>query len=140
MTSASFGRSPCRKRVGHAEFAFHQPQSMHRDSSKTVLADRTANDIRSAACWLLVADIIGSTRLVKELPPDELPLLTGLWVAECKQTIETNGGRINQFLGDGFFAYWHDRERTELLVGKALQELRRMQEQACPAFRVATHY
>jgi len=128
-----------RIKVGHAEFAFHQPQSVSGSLPKTVLADRTASDIRSAACWLLVADIIGSTRLVKELPPDELPLLTGLWVAECKQTIETNGGRINQFLGDGFFAYWHDRERIEIAVGAALQALRRLQEQARPDFRIAMH-
>jgi len=128
-----------RVKVGHAEFAFHQPRSAPGTSPKTVLADRTASDIRSAACWLLVADIIGSTRLVKDLPPDELPLLTGLWVAECKQTIETNGGRINQFLGDGFFAYWHDRERIEMAVGAALQALRRLQDQARPDFRVALH-
>jgi len=112
---------------------------MQRDSSKTVLADRTASDIRSAKCWLLVADIIGSTRLVKELPPDELPLLTGLWVAECKQTIEMHGGRINQFLGDGFFAYWHDRERIEISVSAALQTLHRLQDKARPPFRLAAH-
>src|SRR5262245_57974732 len=128
-----------RIKVGHVEFAFRQPQSMRRDSSKTVMADRTVNDIRSAKCWLLVADIIGSTRLIKELPPDELPLLTGLWVAECKQTIETHGGRINQFLGDGFFAYWHDRERVEISVSAALQTLQRLQEKGRPPFRLATH-
>jgi adenylate cyclase len=128
-----------RIKVGHVEFAFHQPQSAHRDASKTVLADKTVNDIRSAKCWLLVADIIGSTNLVKELPPDELPLLTGLWVAECKQTIESHGGRINQFLGDGFFAYWHDRERVEIAVGNALQVLRRLQDTGRPPFRFATH-
>ena len=128
-----------RIKVGHAEFGFHQPRSMQQDSSKTVLADRTVNDIRSAKCWLLVADIIGSTKLIKELPPDELPLLTGLWVAACKQTIETHGGRINQFLGDGFFAYWHDREQVEIAVGEALQALRRLQDTARPPFRLATH-
>src|SRR5436190_6477963 len=125
-----------RIKVGHVEFVFHEPQSLRRDSSQTALADRTVSDIRSDKCWLLVADIIGSTRLVKELPPDELPLLTGLWVAECKKTIETNGGRINQFLGDGFFAYWHDRERVETAVGGALQALRRLQEKARPPFRL----
>ena len=129
-----------RIKVGHAEFAFHQPQSAQGALPKTLLADRTASDIRSAGCWLLVADIIGSTQLVKELPPDELPLLTGLWVADCKQTIETNGGRINQFLGDGFFAYWHDRERIEVAIGSALQALRRLQDQARPPFRLAVHF
>jgi len=128
-----------RIKVGHAEFVFHQPQSVPGASPKTVLADRTASDIRSAACWLLVVDIIDSTRLVSEMPADELPLLTGQWVAECKQTIEANGGRINQFLGDGFFAYWHDRERVESAVGAALQALRRLQDQARPPFRLALH-
>src|ERR1043165_8274367 len=52
-----------RIKVGHAEFAFHQLRSTRQDSSMTVLADRTVNDIRSAKCWLLVADIIGSTKL-----------------------------------------------------------------------------
>src|ERR1044071_9544327 len=47
-----------RIKVGHVEFPFLQPQSMKRDSAKTVLAHRTASDIRSAKCWLLVADII----------------------------------------------------------------------------------
>ncbi len=128
-----------RIKVGHAEFAFHQPQSGQTVLGRTLSADRTASDIRPAQCWLLVADIIDSTRLAKELPSDELPLMTGLWVAECKQTIESHGGRINQFLGDGFFAYWHDRERIEIDVSTALQALRRMQEKGQPAFRLAAH-
>jgi class 3 adenylate cyclase len=73
------------------------------------------------------------------LPPDELPLMTGLWVAECKHTIELHGGRINQFLGDGFFAYWHDRERVEIAVGTALRALRLSQDKARPPFRLAAH-
>src|SRR5207302_6115903 len=84
-----------RIKVGQVELTFHQPQSINVISPKTVLAKRTSTDIRSSNCWLLVADIIDSTRLMKELPPDELPLVTGRWVAECKQTIETQGGRIN---------------------------------------------
>lgn len=128
-----------RIKIGQAEFAFCQPQSVKGISPKTALADRTATDIRSAKCWLLVADIIDSTRLVKEVPPDELPVLTGLWLAECKQTIEGHGGRINQFLGDGFFAYWHDREKIEVAIGTALQTLQRLQDKARPAFRLAVH-
>ena len=129
-----------RIKVGQVEFTFHQPQSVKGRLSETVLGDRrTATDIRSANCWLLVADIIASTQLVRELPPDELPLVTGRWVAECKQTIESHGGRINQFLGDGFFAYWHDRERGEIAVGTALQALARLQDQARPAFRLTAH-
>ena len=125
--------------VGHAEFTFHQPQPRKEGAAASVLADRTKADIRQATCWLLVADIVGSTLLVQELQPDELPLLTGRWVADCKQTIEASGGRINQFMGDGFFAYWHDRERVEVAIDVALRALMRLQGQARPAFRIALH-
>src|SRR5207249_2638659 len=74
-----------------------------------------------------------------ELPPDELPVVTGRWLGECKQIIESSSGRVNQFMGDGFFACWHDRERIELNIHKALQALGRMQEQALPLFRFVAH-
>jgi pSer/pThr/pTyr-binding forkhead associated (FHA) protein len=125
--------------IGHAEFAFHQRQSAQEGATRTILADRTKADIRQATCWLLVADVVGSTRLVKELPPDEVPLVMGQWVADCKQTIEASGGRVNQFMGDGFFAYWHDRERVETGIDVALKALQRLQEQARPAFRFVLH-
>jgi pSer/pThr/pTyr-binding forkhead associated (FHA) protein len=125
--------------IGHAEFAFHQRQFAKQGATQTILADRTKADIRQATCWLLVADVVGSTRLVKELPPDELPLVMGQWVADCKQTIEASGGRVNQFMGDGFFAYWHDRERVEAGIDVALKALQRLQEQARPAFRFVLH-
>jgi adenylate cyclase len=125
--------------IGHAEFAFQQRQSAKEGTTQTALADRTRADIRQATCWLLVADVVGSTRLVKELPPDEVPLVMGQWVADCKQTIEASGGRVNQFMGDGFFAYWHDRERVETGIDVALKALQRLQEQARPAFRFVLH-
>jgi adenylate cyclase len=125
--------------IGHAEFTFHQRQFAKEGAAQTILADQTRADIRQATCWLLVADVVGSTQLVKELPPDELPLVMGRWVADCKQTIEASGGRVNQFMGDGFFAYWHDRERIETGIHRALQALQRLQEQARPVFRFALH-
>jgi pSer/pThr/pTyr-binding forkhead associated (FHA) protein len=128
-----------RIKIGPFEFVFHLPQAEQLSSPGTVIGDKTVSDIRQKKCWLLVADLIDSTRLAKELPLEELPMVTGRWVAECKQTIEEHGGRINQFLGDGFFAYWHDREKAEVVVGNALHALRRMQEQARPPFRVVTH-
>jgi adenylate cyclase len=125
--------------IGHEEFAFNQPRSASWGASPTTLADHTKADIREDTCWLLVADVVGSTRMVKELPPDELPLVMGQWVSDCKHTIEGAGGRVNQFMGDGFFAYWHDRERVETRIDVALKALQRLQEQARPAFRFVLH-
>lgn len=128
-----------RVEIGPFKFVFRQTGSSCLDSRTTALADQTVTDIRLTTCWLLVADIIDSSRLVRELPADELPRVTGQWVAECKHTIESSGGRINQFLGDGFFAFWYDRERIELPLAKALLTLRRLQELERPAFRLAVH-
>jgi adenylate cyclase len=126
--------------IGPFEFIFHTPRPADCRENETIDTGTTVTDIRLAKCWLLVADIIGSTRLLKELPLDEVPVITGRWVAECKQTIEEHGGRINQFMGDGFFAYWRDHEGAAVMLGKALQSLYRLQEQARPGFRLVAHY
>jgi adenylate cyclase len=127
-----------RVRIGRFQFVFH-----HRAASQpapiSMPADQTVSDIKLECCWLLVADIIDSSRLVQEIPADELPLVTGQWLSDCKQTIEGSGGRINQFMGDGFFAFWRDRERVEQNIHSALEALRRMQEQARPQFRFVLH-
>ena len=126
-------------RVGPFQFVFHHSAPDPERTATTLRAERTVSDIRLERCWLLVADIVDSTRLVQELPPDELPVVTGRWLGECKQIIESSSGRVNQFMGDGFFACWHDRERIELNIHKALQALGRMQEQAMPLFRFVVH-
>ncbi|HTL59445.1 MAG TPA: adenylate/guanylate cyclase domain-containing protein [Candidatus Limnocylindrales bacterium] len=126
--------------TGPFEFVFRTSQPGAENLSATSMVGATIADVRTLQCWLLVADIIGSTQLLRSLSLDELPMVTGRWVAECKATIETHGGRINQFMGDGFFAYWRDYEGTPGNVGKALQVLGQMQEQGRPAFRVVVHY
>jgi adenylate cyclase len=133
-------RAGDRVNIGPFEFIFRLSQSGSVAGTNTVVADTTATDIRHDKCWLLVADIVDSTRLLKELPSEEVPTLTGRWVAECKQTIEEHGGRINQFMGDGFFAFWRDHERGAIAVGNALHALRRLQAQGYPAFRIVAHY
>lgn len=126
-------------RIGRFRFVFRHPSATQAGHPTTMLSDATVSDIKLERCWLLVADIVDSTRLVKEIPPDELPLVTGQWVSECKLTIEGAGGRINQFMGDGFFACWRDRPRVEVSVHHAVEALRRMQEEARPVFRFALH-
>jgi len=126
-------------RVGPFQFVFRQPAAAVPGKTTRTHSDATVSEIKLETCWLLVADIIDSTRLVQELPQDELPLVTGQWVSECKQTIESSGGRINQFMGDGFFACWHDHERIEVNIHLALEALRRLQEQSRPEFRFAVH-
>lgn len=126
-------------RIGPFQLAFRHAVAGQDLTSGTEPSDQTVADQRTGKCWLLVADIIDSTQMVEKLQPDELARVTGQWLSDCKLTVEGCGGRINQFLGDGFFAFWHDHERVEVNVHKALEGLRRMQDQAQPVFRVVAH-
>ncbi len=125
--------------IGASQYVFRQSKSVGTAPFATVTSDQTVIDVRWATCWLLVADIIDSTKLIAELPADTLPLVTGQWLAQCKEVIEMHGGHINQFLGDGFFAFWHDHERMGSEIDKTHQALRRLQAEGRPAFRFVTH-
>jgi adenylate cyclase len=125
--------------IGAFQYTFRQARSTSESTAPQLVYDQTLIDVRWDKCWLLVADIINSTKFFAEVPSDTLPLLTGRWLGDCRDVIETYGGRINQFLGDGFFAFWRDRERTEARIHEALHALRVLQNESHPAFRVAVH-
>jgi len=126
-------------RIGGSNYVFRQAENTGLAATLAGGAEQTVFDVRTANAWLLVADIVGSTRLITHLPPDQLPLVTGKWLATCRDTIESCGGRINQFMGDGFFAYWRDHPGRETDIVRAMQALRQQQLQALPAFRFAIH-
>lgn len=90
-------------------------------------------------CWLMVADIIGSTQMALELSPEEVPLVTGGWFKTCRELIEEYGGQMNQYLGDGFLCYWDDTPDSKGQVFGALRDLVFLQKSASPPFRVVLH-
>src|SRR6185295_1361832 len=97
--------------------------------------------IRSMDCWLLVADMEGSTQTIQKLPAHEVSQMTARWLAACKQLVEENRGAINKFLGDGFFAYWPAREAaTPAAVQRALDGLCVLQAGGTPRFRIVIHF
>ena len=127
-----------RIRIGSNEFVFHEAGAAP-DPRLSVLQEMTAHQIVPQSCWLLVADIINSTAVFRGLPQTDLPKYTGQWVEECRQIIEGGGGRINQFMGDGFFAYWHDRGQTEARVSHSLKLLQHFQQRSPFHFRLVIH-
>lgn len=131
-----------RIRLGGAEYRFRQAPVEERAAANAVgetTMEGTMFDVRPVNCWLLVADIIGSTHLVSTLPPGELPIMTGRWVKACRKHIEAGGGRINQFMGDGFFAYWRDEPGKEAAIVECVRALRELQAGTPPAFRFVLH-
>ena len=137
---------PCRLKDGdHIElagqdFTFRQERARHIPAVEQA-TDKTVQDIRSMNCWLLVADIEGSTQAIQKLPASEISQITARWLAACKQIVEDNQGAINKFLGDGFFGYWHARDAaTPVSVGHALRDLRGLQAGGTPRFRMVVHF
>ena len=104
------------------------------------VTDPTLQDFKMIKCWLLVADMVGSTQLTQQLSPEELSMMTGSWLAACKEIIDRHGGGINKFLGDGFFAYWPKAEKKGDAIVGALTELKHLQAKATPAFRIVLHH
>lgn len=133
-------RDEDRIEIGPFRFVFHQPLVAPEPRAG---ADTTVTALRESAasyCWLLVADIQASTRLCRELSPSDLPKVTGRWFARCKRVVDECGGRINQFLGDGFLAAWPEREKILRDVVDSLSGLKKIQEDARPNFRIVLHY
>lgn len=128
-----------RVQVGPFALTFHVGVSGGETALGLSGAEQTQADLRSAPCWLLVADIAGSTALSRERSAEELAVLVGGWFGRCKEAIEENGGTINKYLGDGFLAYWLAEGPALAHVAQALRDLARLQEERRPAFRVVVH-
>ncbi len=127
-----------RIQIGPFLVSFHQGAVAGTHHS-TLASDQTQADLRSLACWLLVCDIAGSTALAQKHAAEELAVIVGGWFARCKEVIEDNGGAINKYLGDGLLAYWPVLEDTLPHVAQTLRDLRQIQEEGRPPFRVVIH-
>jgi adenylate cyclase len=128
-----------RIQIGPFTLTFHQSAEASL-AAETNLVTQTRVDLRSEATWLLVCDVVGSTRLAQEQPAEEMAMLIGGWFARCKEIIEDTGGVINKYLGDGLLAYWPASSANRPHVALALRDLRRLQEESQPPFRVAIHH
>ena len=116
-----------------AATAPRRPPSVH-------TSEQTQIQVKNLQAWLLVADIKGSTALAQRLPPEELAVLFGKWMAACKEIIEAEGGTINKYLGDGFLAYWYVDQQQVQRTTAALAALMALQRgSGSPPFRLALH-
>lgn len=125
--------------VGPFCLVFRQSASGGGGATVVVPDQPTIPDLRRATCWLLVADIVGSTQLAQSLPAEQVSALTGDWLAECKQIVTEAEGSIDKYLGDGFFAYWHDGPERPATIARVLRRLQQLQAKGRPPFRVMVH-
>jgi adenylate cyclase len=125
--------------LGRFTLIFRQPTASGGTHPEQPTTMQTLADVKALLCWLLIVDVERSTDLAKALPAEELAVLLGRWIRHCKQIIETTGGAVDKYLGDGLLAYWRVAEGDALALARVLESLRRLQNQGQPAFRFALH-
>ena len=81
-------------RIGPFSFRFRQPGAESPAATVTHTTQQTLLDVRSSPCWLLVADVEGSTRALQSRTPDALAVEMGQWFRRCQQIVEAAGGTM----------------------------------------------
>lgn len=72
----------------------------------------TRGDIETIKAAILISDLRGWTRLNSELPPKEVVSLANRYFERVAAAIDTNGGEILKFLGDGVLAIFTGPNET----------------------------
>lgn len=122
------------------ELAFHSEFLTAAHEVGRQMMASTMISVKTAECWMLMADIIGSTRMAQEVSTEELPRITGRWFKSCREIIEAHQGHIMKYLGDGFFCYWESGPQSAEHVRRALADLYPMQGRKSPPFRIVLHH
>lgn len=125
--------------IGATQLKFRHPRISAR-SKPLASSPLTVIEVKSTTCWMLVADLVGSTELALKYAPERWASTVGGWTGECRRVVETNDGAINKYLGDGFLAIWPREGQSTAPVASAVSTLLDMQASAELPFRIAIHY
>jgi adenylate cyclase len=125
--------------IGGKQFIFREPEEITPEY-QTTLADRTIQEIEKVPCWLLVADIVDFTALIRSLVTERLAALVGGWFATCRKIVEEHDGTVNKYIGDGILAYWHESDTTPEGIAATIDALKKAQALAEPRFRFIFHF
>jgi adenylate cyclase len=127
-------------RIGPFLLGFHQLSDLTVADTSDPSTLGTLVDLHSAICWLLVADVQGSTALMKSMPPDALAMLLGSWFKRCQELVEARDGTLNKYLGDGFLAFWRNTASPADALRPVIDGLRHLQRLRKPPFRFVLHH
>jgi adenylate cyclase len=125
--------------VGDTRLTFQCPVDLA-EEYQTTLAQRTIPLIEDVPCWLLLADIQDFTPLSQDADSQRLADLLGGWISTCKDLIESHGGAINKYLGDGILAYWSEEAALPRQIAETITGLKELQHRADLPFRVVVHF
>lgn len=113
------------------------PEAAPGDTGRTAL-NPTVVDVRNEPGWLLIADIVGFTRLNHKLDAKTLAMTVGRWMLEGTQIVERHQGTVRKYLGDGYLALWECDTPVERVIS-ALNTVRLLRTRSNPEFRVVLH-
>ncbi|GDY22567.1 hypothetical protein LBMAG56_39140 [Verrucomicrobiota bacterium] len=126
--------------IGSGTLTFRHPILVSPETVANPGLDTAGSDLGLDPCWLLLADIEDATRVLATFPAEDVPTVTGDWLAGCQQVIEESGGEITQVLEDGFLACWPAQADSEQQVAWAVAALKGWQAASELPFRIVLHY
>ena len=124
--------------LGQYDLKFHQ-SAENAINNTTAAHSQTLVDVKSKKCFMLLADIVNSTRLCEEHEPAQWASLVGSWTGDCSDLIKRHGGAINKFLGDGFLAIWPMDPSRKQHITSGLHALIDVQVESPLPFRLVLH-
>ena len=87
----------------------------------------------------MVTDVENFTVMSQSLPAGELTRKLGSWLRECADLVERTGGCVDKYVGDGFLAYWEDKEPAGRFAG-TIEKITILQAKASLPFRWILHH
>jgi class 3 adenylate cyclase len=126
-------------KVGRADLEFVSTMKIETGADQSSMT-HTLFDSRSENMWLLLADIRDSTKLMQILPPGELQMKIHAWIDQCRPLLARSEGQINEFVGDGFVAFWRESEIDIQKFSRCMLDFESMVVQSGVDFRMIVHY
>lgn len=96
--------------------------------AQQALSDEITLGGETREVYVLFVDLVGSTELAAERPPEEVVELLNRFFAEVVDVVEDSGGWINKFEGDAALAIFGAPVPVDDAAGKALRSARVLQE------------
>jgi adenylate cyclase len=124
--------------IGEYELIFHQPAGTAEAAQPP--ANAPFHAVRLDEGWLLLAEVLDATMIMQNLPPAQQAQVMERWMEEGRNIVRRHHGVLNQYLGDGFLAFWKEDEQTTASVAQCIKELLELQAKAEPPFRFVVHH
>lgn len=124
--------------IGEFELIFHQPGSAAGQAQAP--ANAPFHAVRLDEGWLLLAEVLDATLIMQNVPPAQQAQVMERWMEEGRSVVRRHRGMLNQYLGDGFLAFWKEEDGAAAAIAQCIKDLLALQAKAEPPFRFVVHF